>query len=99
MMGGLHVYIVSYDISDPKRLYVVHKTMKGYGDPLHYSVFRCHLSSRGKVELVASLTNIIKHDEDRIMIIHLGPLHGEADGRIEYLGIHPEVSDQSAIIV
>jgi CRISPR-associated protein Cas2 len=73
--------------------------MKGYGDPLHFSVFRCHLSSRGKVELVAALTDIINHKDDRVMIIHLGPLEGEADRRIEYLGIHPKISDQSAIII
>ncbi|KUL02483.1 MAG: CRISPR-associated endoribonuclease Cas2 [Methanomicrobiales archaeon 53_19] len=98
-MSGLNVYIVSYDISDQKRLYAVHKTMKGYGDPLHYSVFRCHLSPKGKVELVVALTNIIKHDDDRVMIIHLGPLEGEADKRIEFLGIRPEVNNQSTIII
>lgn len=92
------MYIVSYDISDPKRLHTVHKTLKGYGDPLHYSVFRCHLSSKGKVELVAALTSIINHNDDRVILIHLGPLEGEADKRIEYLGIHPKVNDQSVII-
>jgi len=98
-MSGLNVYIVSYDISDQKRLYAVHKAMKGYGDALHYSVFRCNLSPKGKVELVATLTNTIKHDEDRVMIINLGPLEGEVDRRIEFLGIRPEANDRSAIIV
>ncbi len=98
-MSGLNVFIVSYDISDQKRLYAVHKVMKGYGNALHYSVFRCHLSPKGKVELVVALTNIIKHDEDRVMIINLGPLEGEVDRRIEFLGLHPEVNNHSAIIV
>ncbi|RQD81495.1 MAG: CRISPR-associated endonuclease Cas2 [Methanocalculus sp. MSAO_Arc2] len=98
-MTGLHAYIVSYDISDPKRLYAVHKTMKGFGDSLHYSVFRCNLSNKGKVELVAALSEIIKHDEDRIMIIHLGPLDGEVDRRIEFIGVRHEVKYPSAIIV
>jgi hypothetical protein len=40
--------------------YRVHKTMKGFGDPIHYSVFRCLLTAKGKVELVAALTEIIK---------------------------------------
>ena len=37
-------YVVSYDIMDPKRLHHVHRTMKGFGDPLHYSIFRCNLT-------------------------------------------------------
>ena len=55
-MGELKCYVVSYDIMDPKRLHRVHKTMKGFGDPIHYSVFRCLLTAKGKVELVAALT-------------------------------------------
>lgn len=98
-MSGLNVYIVSYDICDPKRLYRVHKTMKGFGDPVHYSVFRCDLSPKGRVELVAALTEIVNHDEDRIMIIDLGPLEGQVDKRIEFIGIHPPKNDHTAIIV
>ena len=32
-------YIVAYDIADPKRLQRVHRTMRGYGDPLQYRSF------------------------------------------------------------
>jgi len=70
----LKCYVVSYDIMDPKRLHQVHRTMKAFGDPIHYSVFRCHLTSKGRVELVAALSEIINHDQDRVMIIDLGPL-------------------------
>ncbi len=98
-MSGLNSYIVSYDIMDRKRLYRIHKTMKGFGDPLHYSVFRCDLSLKGRVELVAALTDIIKHDEDRIMIIDLGPLDGSVEKRIEFMGVHPPRRDHEAIIV
>jgi len=34
-MGELKCYAVSYDIMDQKRLHHVHKTMKGFGDPMH----------------------------------------------------------------
>lgn len=98
-MGRLKVYIVSYDISDQKRLYRVHKTMKGFGDPIHYSVFRCNLSDKDKIELIALLSEIIKHDEDRIMIIDLGFLDGQVDMRIDMIGVHPEENNESAIIV
>ncbi len=76
-MGGQKCYVVCYDIMNPKRLHQVHKTMKGFGDPIHYSVFRCLLNDKGKVELIAALFEIIKHDEDRIMIVDLGPWTAE----------------------
>jgi len=37
------VYIVAYDISHPKRLRRVFRTMKVYGQHLQLSVFRCDL--------------------------------------------------------
>jgi CRISPR-associated protein Cas2 len=74
---------------DHKRLYRVHRTMKGFGESIHYSVFRCNLTPKGRVEMVAALTDLIKHDEDRIMIVDLGPSEGQIEGRIEFLGVHP----------
>ena len=84
---------------DPKRLQRVHKTMKGFGDPIHYSVFRCNLSPKGRVEMMAALTDLIKHDVDRIMIVDLGPLEGRVEERIEFLGVHPSDTERKAIIV
>jgi len=98
-MGELKCYVVSYDIMDPKRLHQVHKTMKGFGDAIHYSVFRCHLTDRGKAELIAALTEIIKHDEDRIMIVDLGPLDGKVEERIEFLGVHSSSQAENKAVV
>lgn len=98
-MSGLSCYVVSYDIMDPKRLQRVHKTMKGFGDPIHYSVFRCNLSPKGRVEMIAALTDLIKHDLDRVMIVDLGPLEGRVEERIEFLGVHPSDTERKAIIV
>jgi CRISPR-associated protein Cas2 len=98
-MGEIKSYIVSYDIMDAKRLHTVHKTMKGFGDPIHYSVFRCNLSEKGKIELMAALTEIVKHDQDRIMIVDLGPLDGRVDDRIDFIGLHPLDMERRSIIV
>jgi CRISPR-associated protein Cas2 len=85
---------------DPKRLHQVHRTMKAFGNPIHYSVFRCDLTAKGRVELIAALADIIKHDQDRIMIVDLGPLDGRADDRIEFLGVHPlEAAEIRAVVV
>ena len=98
-LSGRNCYVVSYDIMDPKRLQRVHKTMKGFGEPIHYSVFRCDLSPKGRVELVAALTDLIKHDQDRIMIVDLGPSEGGAMERIEFIGVRTEESSRKAVIV
>ena len=98
-MTGRNCYVVSYDIMDPKRLQRVHKTMKGFGEPIHYSVFRCDLTPKGRVELMAVLTDLIKHDQDRIMIVDLGPTDGGADNRIEFIGVRAMEASRKAIIV
>jgi CRISPR-associated protein Cas2 len=51
-------YVVSYDISNPKRLRKVYQTMRGYGDHIQLSVFRCELNRRELVELRARLADI-----------------------------------------
>ncbi len=79
-------YIVSYDIADPKRLRRVHRTMRGFGDPLQYSVFRCDLSPSERVLLLEALTPLLHHREDQVMLINLGPTDGRGQETIETLG-------------
>ena len=90
-------YIVCYDISDPKRLRRVHRTMKGYGDPLQYSVFRCDLSARQRILLLEALTQIIHHRDDQVMLIDLGPADGRGAETIETLGRAPDASQADRI--
>ncbi len=79
-------YIVSYDISDPKRLRLVHKTMLGYGEPLQYSVFCCDLSPSNRIMLISDLTEIIDHREDQVLFIDIGPSDGRGGQVIEPIG-------------
>jgi len=66
------LYIVTYDICDPKRLRKVFKTMKGFGQHLQLSVFRCDLTKMEHFEMIAALQAIIHHGEDQILIVDLG---------------------------
>ena len=88
-MPGPNCFIVSYDVSAATRLRRIHRLMKGFGDPLHYSVFRCHLIPQWRVEMIAAITDVIKHDEDRVMVIDLGPSDTSIEKRIDFLGVHP----------
>lgn len=74
--------------------------MRGFGDPVQYSVFQCHLSDVEKVKLVDAVSRVIKHDEDRVMIVDIGPMDGRARVAFEYLGVRPaEVGERVAVIV
>ena len=94
-------YIVCYDISDPRRLRRVHKTMRGYGEPLQYSVFRCDLSPSERILLIEALTPVINHREDQIMLIRLGPADGRVAESIETVGraLGDEHNSRIALIV
>jgi CRISPR-associated protein Cas2 len=98
-MSGLNCYVVSYDIREQKRLCRVHRCMKGFGEPVHYSVFRCDLTPKGRVEMVAALVDLINLDEDRVMILDLGPNDGKVEERIEFIGIHAQHMERKFIII
>lgn len=79
------LYIVAYDISDPKRLRRVFRILKGYGEHLQLSVFRCDLGKSQRLQLAAKLGETIEHSEDQVMFVDLGPSEGRAHA-IAYLG-------------
>jgi CRISPR-associated protein Cas2 len=80
------LYIVAYDICDPKRLRRTYRCLRGFGDPLQYSVFRCELTRRERLRLEAALLDIVHRDEDRVMLCRLGPVNPHTESRLETLG-------------
>jgi CRISPR-associated protein Cas2 len=80
------LYIVTYDICNDKRLRAVFRLMTGYGDHMQYSVFRCELSDREKVELIEKLSDVMKHDEDQVLFFPLGPAGGDRERDIRAVG-------------
>lgn len=92
-------FIVCYDITDQKRLAKIYKKMRGFGDPVQYSVFRCDLSPTEKVIMVSQLSEMINHKNDRIMIVDIGPNQGRGGESIDFIGKSVEFSSPKAIIV
>lgn len=92
-------YIVSYDISDPKRLRKVFKLMKGYGEHLQLSVFRCELTHRALVELRARLGGIIHHEHDQVLFVDVGPEEGRGSTSISAIGRPYEAPERCAVVV
>jgi CRISPR-associated protein Cas2 len=66
------LFIVTYDISDPKRWRRVFKAMQGFGDWLQLSVFQCRLSRRRRQELETRLRELVKAGEDHVLLIDVG---------------------------
>lgn len=79
-------YLVCYDICDDKRLRLVFKTMRAYGDHLQYSVFECQLTPSDLIRLRAELAAIIHHTQDQVLFVNLGPAEGRGDRVITAMG-------------
>ena len=79
-------YIVTYDVCHPKRLRRVFKLMKGYGDHIQLSVFRCELDAREVLELRARLADEINHEEDQVLFVDIGPTEGRGSISIRAIG-------------
>lgn len=92
-------FIVSYDISDEKRLRQVFQTMRRYGDHLQFSVFECQMNPADVVRLRGELAQIIHHEEDQVLFIDLGPSEGRGDRVITSLGKPYTNVDSPCIVV
>lgn len=82
-----NVYLVCYDICDDKRLRRVFKTLRDYGDHLQYSIFECQLNPIDLAKLRHELSEIIKHNEDQVLFVDLGPTSGRGERVITALGL------------
>ena len=72
MIDEERLYVVTYDIAEPKRWRRVFKLMNGYGDWLQLSVFQCRLTRKRKVELQAALAELINDNADHVLLLDLG---------------------------
>ncbi|MFQ5849318.1 MAG: CRISPR-associated endonuclease Cas2 [Candidatus Binatia bacterium] len=89
---------MAYDICEPRRLRKVFKTMQGFGEHLQLSVFQCDLTPIDRVEMGAALEGIIDHDEDKVLIIDLGPTDPFPVKNIRALGKQVKVVSRGPVI-
>ena len=97
-MAQERLYIVTYDIANPKRWRRVFKTMEGYGQWLQLSVFQCRLTARRRAELARRLEELIHHRDDHVLLMDLGPAD-QIDPRVESLGKSFTAQTRDVIIV
>ena len=81
-----NVFLICYDICEPKRLRRVHRILKGVGDAMQYSVFRCELTAEERQQLIGRLWDVINPGQDRLLFANLGPSQGRGLDCLEYWG-------------
>ena len=94
-----NTFLVCYDICDAKRLRKVFKTMRDFGDHLQYSVFECQFSAIDLAKCRHALAEIIKHNEDQVLFIDLGPADRRGERVISALGLPYTSVDAACIVV
>lgn len=95
----LHCYLVTYDISSPKRWRRVYRTMLGFGEHVQLSVFRCDLTPEGRARMRIALDDAIHRDRDQVLIVSLGKSSPRVIEGIEVLGRPRRFELPSATVV
>ena len=94
------VYLISYDVCDAKRLRQTYKKMCGFGTALQYSVFRCELSPLQLQSLKEQLWEILNLEQDRVMLVDLGPAGARGDQCVEFWGhTRMQIPSRVAVII
>lgn len=94
-----HAYLVCYDIRDDKRLRRVARVMRGFGDRVQYSVFRCMMGAKEHAMLRDRVEHVMSPSEDHVLIVDLGPEEGRGGRALLSLGRPlPEVEQLAYIL-
>ncbi len=67
------LYLVCYDISDPKRLYKALKLVKAFAISGQKSFYECLMTPSELASLETNLSNLIDETTDRIHFFQLDP--------------------------
>ena len=66
-----NLYLIAYDIANPRRLSRVHRLLKKQGLPLQYSVFSVVIKRKALLRLLFDMTELIHPAEDDIRCYRL----------------------------
>ena len=65
------LYLIAYDIANPKRLSRVHRTLKKQGLPVQYSVFTVVIKRKALLRLMDAINRLIQPAEDDVRCYRL----------------------------
>jgi len=95
------VYLLSYDIRDPRRLRSMHKVATAYGIMLQYSVYACALTRAQRIQLKGRVQEVIDHAVDQVIILDLGAVRDEGSWIPPYesLGLNVNLTVRRSVVV
>lgn len=79
-------FLVTYDVSDAKRVKFAHKAMSDFGRHVQFSVFLCELDSREFLQMEHRLQKILNLRQDQALIFDLGLASNDRDDLIQSIG-------------
>lgn len=65
------LYLVAYDVRDPKRLRHTHQVLKEFACGGQKSAFECYLTQSEREELIHRVEQCLDTDEDALLVIRL----------------------------
>jgi CRISPR-associated protein Cas2 len=77
------LWVVSYDISEPKRLRKAASICLNYGARQQHSVYECYLTARRFKEFFLKLCSVLDRDNDSLVAY---PIHASHIENIEHFG-------------
>lgn len=79
-------FLVTYDVSDNKRVKAVHKAMSDFGRHVQFSVFLCDLNGREFLQMEHRMQKILNLRQDQALIFDLGSSESDRDDQIQSIG-------------
>jgi CRISPR-associated protein Cas2 len=70
-------YLVAYDIANDLRLRRIYKIVRDYGERMQWSVYLCRMTGAEKAELYRKLRKVLHGQEDQVLVLDLGRVHGQ----------------------
>lgn len=92
-------YLVMYDISDDRRLRLVHDVVRSHGSRFQYSVYLCDLNPRELVALRWQVGEVMDHRLDAFAIVDLGPTDQVQRSTFEFLGRQPPMPPTACTVI
>jgi len=92
-------YLVAYDIRDERRLRSVHRTMKGYGWSMQYSVFICDLDMIEVLAMKTDITVVIDQRVDSVAVVDLGYPADRGRRCFDFMGAAPRLPSGGPVVL
>ena len=84
-MSGARLYLITYDVASRRRWRRAYKLLTRAGAWAQYSTFFCRMTAARRETLERSLRCVLMGEEDRLLVVDLGPAD-QAAARISSLG-------------